>query len=79
MDRVDDIVIGAGTSGHGFKFGPLWGDLLASLATGDAAAVDLSPFSCARPRLRLPNRVGDKPGTAPRGGYLPLKTPLNRR
>jgi len=55
LDRVGDVVIGAGTSGHGFKFGPLWGDLLAALVTGDAAPIDLSPFSCGRPRLRPPD------------------------
>jgi glycine/D-amino acid oxidase-like deaminating enzyme len=27
-------VIGCGTSGHGFKFGPLFGQWLADLATG---------------------------------------------
>jgi sarcosine oxidase len=31
-------VIGCGTSGHGFKFGPLIGEWLAGLATGSAAA-----------------------------------------
>jgi sarcosine oxidase len=34
LDRVGPIVIGAGFSGHGFKFGPLIGELLADLATG---------------------------------------------
>jgi sarcosine oxidase len=34
VDRVGRIVIGSGTSGHGFKFGPLLGELLAGLATG---------------------------------------------
>jgi glycine/D-amino acid oxidase-like deaminating enzyme len=28
------VVIGCGTSGHGFKFGPLIGEWLADLATG---------------------------------------------
>jgi len=28
------VVIGSGTSGHGFKFGPLLGGWLADLATG---------------------------------------------
>jgi sarcosine oxidase len=32
IDRVGRIVIGAGTSGHGFKFGPLLGEILADLA-----------------------------------------------
>ena len=25
LDRIGSIVVGCGTSGHGFKFGPLWG------------------------------------------------------
>ena len=34
LDRVGSVVIGSGTSGHGFKFGPLLGEWLADLATG---------------------------------------------
>jgi sarcosine oxidase len=34
IDRVGRIVIGSGTSGHGFKFAPLLGEMLADLATG---------------------------------------------
>jgi sarcosine oxidase len=34
IDRIGNIVIGCGTSGHGFKFGPLLGEWLAALATG---------------------------------------------
>jgi sarcosine oxidase len=34
VDRIGNIVIGCGTSGHGFKFGPLLGEWLAGLATG---------------------------------------------
>ncbi len=34
VDRVGNVVIGCGTSGHGFKFGPLFGEWLADLATG---------------------------------------------
>ena len=33
IDRVGNIVVGCGTSGHGFKFGPLVGDWLADLVT----------------------------------------------
>lgn len=33
IDRIGSIVIGSGTSGHGFKFGPLIGEWLAWLAT----------------------------------------------
>jgi sarcosine oxidase len=56
VDRVGNVVIGSGTSGHGFKFGPLFGEWLADLATdtSDALAPDLrqrfalSRFSPAR-------------------------------
>ena len=34
LDRVGNVVVGAGTSGHGFKFAPLLGELLADLVTG---------------------------------------------
>jgi sarcosine oxidase len=33
VDRVGNVVVGCGTSGHGFKFGPLLGEWLADLAT----------------------------------------------
>jgi sarcosine oxidase len=33
IDRIGNIVVGCGTSGHGFKFGPLLGEWLAALAT----------------------------------------------
>lgn len=33
IDRIGNVVIGSGTSGHGFKFGPLVGEWLANLAT----------------------------------------------
>ncbi len=31
IDRIDGVVVGAGTSGHAFKFGPLLGEQLAAL------------------------------------------------
>jgi sarcosine oxidase len=34
VDRIGNVVVGCGTSGHGFKFGPLFGEWLADLATG---------------------------------------------
>ncbi len=37
VGRIGNVIIGSGTSGHGFKFGPLLGDWLASLATGEPA------------------------------------------
>jgi sarcosine oxidase len=33
IDRIGNVVVGCGTSGHGFKFGPLLGEWLADLAT----------------------------------------------
>jgi sarcosine oxidase len=40
VDRIGNVVIGCGTSGHGFKFGPLFGEWLAGLATGAADVPD---------------------------------------
>jgi sarcosine oxidase len=48
LDRVGRIVVGCGTSGHGFKFGPLLGELLADLAEGVRPSVDLRRFGLAR-------------------------------
>ncbi|HET9895732.1 MAG TPA: FAD-dependent oxidoreductase [Streptosporangiaceae bacterium] len=47
VDRVGAIVLGSGTSGHGFKFGPLIGEWLADLATGTGT----SPASFALSRF----------------------------
>jgi sarcosine oxidase len=44
LDRVGNLVVGCGTSGHGFKFGPLLGELLADLADGTTPPIDLRPF-----------------------------------
>jgi sarcosine oxidase len=48
VDRVGRIVIGSGTSGPGFKFGPLLGELLAGLATGQDPDPALRRFSLSR-------------------------------
>ncbi len=48
VDRVGRIVIGSGTSGHGFKFGPLLGEWLADLATGQDADPAARRFSLGR-------------------------------
>jgi sarcosine oxidase len=48
VDRVGRVVIGSGTSGHGFKFGPLLGEWLADLATGRASGPPAPRFSLAR-------------------------------
>jgi sarcosine oxidase len=44
LDRVGHVVVGCGTSGHGFKFGPVLGELLADLADGTAPRLDLHAF-----------------------------------
>ena len=55
LDRVGQIVVGCGTSGHAFKFGPLLGELLADLAEGAHPAVDLRRFGLRRdPRAAAP-------------------------
>ncbi|XP_044210838.1 peroxisomal sarcosine oxidase [Thunnus albacares] len=43
-----NIVIGAGFSGHGFKFGPIIGKLLCELTLGEVPSYDLSPFRIKR-------------------------------
>ena len=40
LDRAGAIVVGAGFGGHGFKFAPLIGEILADLATGLSRDVD---------------------------------------
>ncbi|MGH2447256.1 MAG: FAD-dependent oxidoreductase, partial [Chloroflexota bacterium] len=47
IDRRGSIVLGMGFGGHGFKFGPVIGAMLADLATDDAAAA-APKFSVAR-------------------------------
>ena len=51
LDKHPDyahVTIGAGFSGHGFKFGPLLGELLAGLVTGAELPVSLDTFKIAR-------------------------------
>jgi sarcosine oxidase len=48
LDRVGQVVVGCGTSGHAFKFGPLLGELLADLADGSEPRVDMGLFRLAR-------------------------------
>ena len=40
VDRVGPVVIGSPCSGHGFKFTPLVGRMLADLADGTSTATD---------------------------------------
>ncbi len=58
LDRVGNVVVGCGTGGHAFKFGPLLGELLADLADG----TDPVPH---RGRFSLRREAG---GRAPAGG-----------
>jgi sarcosine oxidase len=51
LDRIGPVVVGCGTSGHGFKFGPLLGQVLADLAEAVPPPVDLSPFRIDRPAV----------------------------
>jgi sarcosine oxidase len=44
IDRVGGVVVGCGTSGHGFKFGPLFGEVLADLADGRTPSIDIARF-----------------------------------
>jgi sarcosine oxidase len=52
IDRRGRIVVGAGFSGHGFKFAPLIGQVLADLADQHTPTIDLTPFSLERPSLK---------------------------
>lgn len=64
IDRVGNVVIGCGTSGHGFKFGPLIGQWLTALATGDPADQGAAAAAAARilrSRLALARFAG-QPG-----------------
>jgi sarcosine oxidase len=59
LDRVGPVVVGAGFSGHGFKFTPAVGRILADLATDAAAAPGLFALSRtpnAGPRGRVAHR-----------------------
>jgi sarcosine oxidase len=52
LDRVGPVVIGSPCSGHGFKFVPLIGRILADLATGAEPPVSLGRFARDRASLR---------------------------
>jgi glycine/D-amino acid oxidase-like deaminating enzyme len=51
LDRFpgyENVVVGVGFSGHGFKFGPLIGRMLADCLLGDEPEFSLAPFSLGR-------------------------------
>ncbi len=49
-----EVIVGGGFSGHGFKFGPLLGEILADLALSGSSPRDLSAFRLDRPALGGP-------------------------
>ena len=54
LDRLGPVVVASPCSGHGFKFVPLFGQVIADLATGAAPAFPLEPYAMDRPGLRSP-------------------------
>jgi sarcosine oxidase len=52
LDRIGPIVVASPCSGHGFKFTPLIGDLLAELAIGGSPEIPLERFRSDRPAVR---------------------------
>ena len=71
VGRIGNVVIGSGTSGHGFKFGPLLGAWLAALAAdgvpGLAVAGELARFGApgAIPARFAPSRFQVRSEYAP--------------
>jgi sarcosine oxidase len=51
IDRVGPLVIASPCSGHGFKFAPLVGEVLADLATGEQPPIPLDRFRADRSPL----------------------------
>jgi sarcosine oxidase len=47
-----DVIVGCGFSGHGYKFVPVIGEILADLAIDDVSAFPLGRFSPSRPMIR---------------------------
>ena len=52
LDRVGPVVVASPCSGHGFKFTPLIGEILADLMTGETPATPLDRFRVGRRALR---------------------------
>jgi sarcosine oxidase len=53
LDRIGNVVVGCGTSGHGFKFGPLLGEWLAALAIGEDELAGGAELAGLAARLRV--------------------------
>jgi sarcosine oxidase len=56
IDRIGNVVIGCGTSGHGFKFGPLLGEWLADLAIGPSQQASGTGV----PRIQLDPQLAER-------------------
>ena len=54
IDSIGPLVIASACSGHGFKFGSVIGELVASLITGEPSFMALEPFSLRRFEQRRP-------------------------
>jgi monomeric sarcosine oxidase len=50
IDRIGPLVIASPCSGHGFKFAPLVGEILACLTVGDPPPFDISRFRVSSPQ-----------------------------
>jgi sarcosine oxidase len=48
IDRVGSLIVASPCSGHGFKFAPLIGEILASLAIGEPVPFDIARFGMVR-------------------------------
>ena len=53
IDRIGPLVVASPCTGHGFKFAPLIGEVLADLATGEQPPIPLDRFRADRPALRV--------------------------
>ena len=52
LDREGPLVVASPCSGHGFKFAPLIGEVLADLATGEVPGIPLERFRVGRAAVR---------------------------
>jgi sarcosine oxidase len=59
VDRAGSVVVGCGTSGHGFKFGPALGELLADLVEGLETPFLRERFGLERPVPAAARWLGD--------------------
>ena len=70
LDRVGPLVVASPCSGHGFKFAPLFGGVIADLAIGGAPRMDLAPFRADRPSL-VPRPAGRRATGSANGATTP--------